>query len=49
MKSADQPIQIDRYSRLRRQFAVILSILVLLSLASIFIMPLYWMVTGSFK
>jgi multiple sugar transport system permease protein len=49
MKSVGQPIQIDRYSRLRRQFSVILSILVLLSLASIFIMPLYWMVTGSFK
>jgi len=49
MEKVGQPIQIDRYSRLRRQFGVLLSILVLLSLASIFIVPLYWMITGSFK
>lgn len=49
MKSVGQPTQMDRYSRLRRQFGVFLSILVLFSLASIFIVPLYWMVTGSFK
>jgi multiple sugar transport system permease protein len=49
MKSVAEPIQIDRYSRLRKQFGVILSILALLSLSSIFIVPLYWMVTGSLK
>jgi multiple sugar transport system permease protein len=48
-KNVNKAIQFDRYSRLRRQFGVLLTLLALFSLASIFIMPLYWMFTGSFK
>jgi len=49
MINIHQPVHHDRYSRIRKQFSILLSIMVLLSLASIFIVPLYWMVTGSFK
>ena len=49
MKSVSQPAQVDHYGLLRRRFGIFLSIMVLLSLASIFVVPLYWMVTGSLK
>lgn len=49
MNSVGRLAEFDKYGRLRRNFTIFLSILALFSLASLFILPLYWMFSGSFK